>query len=159
VDGLRSDFPPLNTADAESARGFPRRRALLAAAVLAAVAAAVAVAVVVRGGSAKPLAVPPDSVGVIDPRTDRVVGHVAVDASPVWAATGSFSQVSRIAPGANRVVASFDASAAPTSMATGAGGLWVADSFANTVTRIDPRFDSVVATIPVGRVPSDVAFG
>src|SRR5712691_3958464 len=113
IDGLRNDFPALKTLPqagrkATQARSALRRRGVLAA-MLAIAAAAVAIPVFALGrggsggGSSSPVA--PDSVGVIDPRTNAVVGQVAVGARPsalaaaagaLWVANLDDRGVSRI---------------------------------------------------------------
>jgi class 3 adenylate cyclase/outer membrane protein assembly factor BamB len=111
-DGLEADFPPPRTAGAElplegreqeleeavqaavAAESvlLRHRRLLLAAAALlvAAVGATLAVALT-RGGSSarRPLAVLPNSVAVINAKTNGVVRDVTLGASPTWVARGA----------------------------------------------------------------------
>jgi YVTN family beta-propeller protein len=64
-----------------SSRRSRRRWALVGVAVLAACVAAV-VLLATRSGTARAVTVSPNSVAVIDPRTDRVVGAIRVDENP-----------------------------------------------------------------------------
>ena len=77
IDGLPSEFGPLNTFDVELRR--KRRRMYVGSALIGVLAAAVAIPVFALGqgnggGSAN---VAPNSVAIIDPASNRVVGDVS----------------------------------------------------------------------------------
>lgn len=168
VDGLRSDFPPLKTVGAEKARPLLRRRGVLAA-VVAAVAAAVAIPVFALGGSGSGASVAPNSVAVIDPKTNRVVEDVPVGARPVaitfgshalWVANASDKSVSKIDLETRRAEGAIATSEAIGGLAAGAGAVWgvsgsPTQSFA-TVRRIDPSFGRVAEKV---KVPSSGSGG
>jgi len=117
-----------------------RLRALLAAAALLAVGAGTAAGILLsRGHAAKPLtAVAPNSVGVIDPRTNKLVGEVAVGNYPriavgrasVWAINAGDGTVSLIDPQTMRVerTLAVQRKGAPSSIAFSGDSAWVVAS-------------------------------
>jgi YVTN family beta-propeller protein len=117
-----------------SAREQARRKGalLIATGALVLVAAAISVAVIELTGNRKPTglaSVAADSVGVIDPETNRIVGQVR----PVGST--------------------------PTRIAVRRDGVWVVSQQDKTVTRIDPKTRTALRTISVGGQPIDVAAG
>jgi len=141
-----------------SAPAARRRRWLLFAAV-AALALAVPIAVLTTRGSAR-LVLAPNSVGVIDPKSSRVVAsvavgdtptHVAVSKDAVWVLNSRVNTISRIDPGTRKPVRTFAAPFGAIDVAAAAGSLWVTTS-AYAVARVDPMADEVVQTIPLGRM-------
>lgn len=129
-------------------------RALLVAALLLAVGGGTTAGILLsRGHAAKPLtAVAPNSVGVIDPRTNKLVGEVPVGDQPsgiatgggaVWAMNASDYTVSRIDPKNLRVqrTVAVRNNGYLSSIAFSGGSAWVvASGFGNTpgtLTRID----------------------
>ncbi|MGI9603002.1 MAG: Vgb family protein [Acidimicrobiales bacterium] len=109
-----------------------------------------------------------DEVVRIDPRTNRIVASVPVEASPtgvaigagaVWVASRETGLVLRIDPARNEVVATIVVGESPVWVTTAAGAVWVANNGDNTVSRIDPTSDTVVATIDVAGGPAVVAAG
>ncbi len=139
-DGLLDSFPPLRTADApfagregelaeEAAEAIAadeqpplRRRAKIFAALVGGAMIAGAVAVVaasLAGGSSSAL-VPPNSVGVIDPATNKLVDHVRVGAQ------GTIGQFAGTLPLDRRI-------------AVGAGAVWVANKDDRSISRIEPK--------------------
>ncbi len=143
-------------------KGLRRRRLALfslgGASVLA-VALTVAFLAVAGGEEGAGLAsVAPNSVAVIDPRTNSVLGGIPVGVSPssiaigegaVWVLNGDDKTVSRIDPDLKKEVRRISVGGTPTDLAVGAGAVWVANGFDNTVTRIEPESNVVVATIPL----------
>jgi len=75
----------------------------------------------------------------------------------IWAT--SRSQIDRIDPAANAVVASIPVGANPYPMAEGGGELWVGSYSAGTVEGISPATNRRIATTKVGGEPTDLAFG
>jgi YVTN family beta-propeller protein len=123
---------------------------VLAGGVLLAAAATAAGLLLAGGGGSTTVA--PNSVGVIDPSSNRVVRQirvgdtptsVAVGARAVWVLNANEGTLSRIDPAAMTVVKSIGAGQAPIALAVGAGAVWVADA-SHTLLRIDP--DTYLAT-------------
>ena len=106
IEGLPERVRPLRTLDVELKR--KRRRLYAGSALIGVVAAAVAIPVFALGqGSGKAGEVAPNSVAVIDPETNRVIGYVPVGVRPaeivsgsgsVWVANLDDETVSRIDP-------------------------------------------------------------
>jgi YVTN family beta-propeller protein len=157
ADGLPTDFPPLRheaplaqAAEAALAPSSARHRLLLAGAAFAAVVAvAVAVALLRGGGGA--ITVRPNSVAVIDTKSNRVVDQIQVGARPgpitagagaIWVGNLDDRTLSRIDPRTKSVrVIGLDRT--PTGVAYGEGAVWVANGLLGTVQRVDTDFNSV----------------
>jgi YVTN family beta-propeller protein len=125
-----------------------RRWAVLLAAALGLLAAA-AGALSIRDGPA-PIVVPPNSLAIIDPKTDRVVaglgvgirpGPIALGGGSLWVGNLDDGTVSRIDPATRRLVRTITLGATPTGLAWGAGSLWVAYGIRGELARVDPRFN------------------
>ena len=146
----------------------PRRRfltrstlALAAVLVLVIAAALVAAARDLSGRSPGPVELVGDSVAVIDPGTDTIVGEIPVGGRPaglavgegsVWVGNSDDSTLLRIDPRSLDVVRTIGLGAAPTDVEVGAGSVWVLSDWA--LLRIDPAINDVVATV---RLPEAVA--
>jgi YVTN family beta-propeller protein len=138
-----------------------RRVALLALGVASVLAVSLTVAfLAVAGGEegARLASVGPNSVAVIDPRTNSVLGGIPVGISPssiavgeggIWVLNGNDKTVSRIDPDLKKEVRRFSVGGTPTDLAVGAGAVWVANGFDDTVTRIEPESNLVLETIPL----------
>ena len=109
-----------------------------------------------RASSRTQLAVPPDSVAVIDEQLSRVVGHVLVGRRPValaighgsvWVANTDDGTVSRIHPDRREVIRTIGIGAPAIDLAVATDAVWVANGSDGTVSRIDPSADAVVETI------------
>jgi len=138
-----------------------RRRpvAILALGGLLVLAAAAAAIVMVAAGGQEGVElapVGPNSVAVIDPNTNTVLGGIPVGTSPssvaigegaLWVLNGDDKTVSRIDPELKKTVRTFAVGGTPTDLAVGAGAVWVVND--NTVTRIDPMSNLPVDTIPL----------
>ena len=159
IEGLPSDFGALNTVDVELRR---KRRRMYAGSVLIGVAAAaVAIPVFALGqgsSGSESVAVAPNSVAVIDPASNRVVGSVQVGIRPAGVAVGAGATwvtnlddrtLSRIDPVTRQVTRNIPLQATPTGLAVGAGYVWVANGLAGTVSRVDPSVNSVSPSIAV----------
>ncbi len=132
-----------------------RRRAALVLVPVALVVAGAVSAVVAQTGGGSSVRVPANSVAVIDPRHDRVIGSVPVGTRPGYLTVGSGSlwvanlddgTVSRIGLRSRAVTRTISVGLPATGLAAGNGSVWVAAAN-GTVHRIDPAFDTVVQTI------------
>jgi YVTN family beta-propeller protein len=164
--------PPRETvASATTGRpGRPRlrgaRRGRLVAALGAVVlAGAAAAGVVLSRGPGHGVVVAPNSLGVIDPRTNQVVADVSVGSRPsavaigegsVWVANSGDGTVSRIDQKSLVVVETIGIGAPVIDVAAGDGAVWTANGSDGTVTEIDPRTNAVVQTIDL-RGPDELA--
>jgi SARP family transcriptional regulator, regulator of embCAB operon len=146
---------------ADLAGRFGRRKLLWGAAALG-LAAAAAIVVSLESSASTPVAVPPNSVAVIDPRTNGIEAVVPVGARPGPIATGSGAlwvtnlddgTVSRISPVQRRLVRSIPVGDGTAGLATSRDAVWTIGSSPNaefaSVRRIDPRFDSVGGPVRV----------
>jgi len=158
IEGLASEFGPLNTLDVELRR--KRRRMYAASALIGVLAAAVAIPVFAlgQGGGGGSANVAPNSVAIIDPESNEVIASVpvgirpsaiAVGAGAVWVGNADDRTLSRIDPQAQAVVANIALGTTPTGVAVGAGSVWVANGILGTVTRVDPAVNSSLETIEV----------
>jgi YVTN family beta-propeller protein len=172
ADGLPASFPPLR-AQAELAQAaevalqpvpFWRRPLALGATALAVVAALVIAFLALRNSSGGLGGIQPNNVGLIDPKTNRIVDEIAVGVQPGPIAAGDgFVWIGNVH---DRFLTKIDASRraavgtislenrTPTAIAVGAGGVWVAHGLLGELSRIDPEFGSLTK-IPV----ADTAFG
>jgi YVTN family beta-propeller protein len=179
------EFPPLKSFDQQGAvpfagragdlaqaaghasagRGSYRRRVFLGGALAGVVSAAVAVPLFAMGQgepegkqspSAHVAAVPPNSIGVIDPESNAVVNVVRLRTRPValtygadsiWAANVESNTVTRINAETQQVEAEIGVGAPPTGIAFGSDAVWVASGTEGTLTRIDPSGNEVGAPI------------
>jgi YVTN family beta-propeller protein len=170
IEGLRSDFGALKTLDVELAR--KRRRMYAGAALIGVLAAAVAIPVFALGqGSGGSARVAPNSVAVISPESNRVVGSIpnvgarpspiAVGAGALWVGNLDDRTLARVDPGSRAIERVISLGTTPTGIAVGSGAVWVANGQLGTVTRVDPDINAVVKVIPVTRRTNagSIAFG
>ena len=146
-----------------------RRRAILLAVALAVVAAAVAVPILVtsRGGPAL-RAIPPDSVGRIDPGNGHIVattplgrsaGAIAQGVGAVWVTNPDDGMVTRIDPATGSITDTISIGGNPEGIAVADRAVWVVDSAGPFVDRISPETNARVGQYPVGNGPIGVAVG
>jgi basic membrane protein A len=118
-----------------------------------------------RGSETARLAIAADSVGIVDPKTNRVTGQVQVGARPVavvvghgsvWVANADDGTVSRIDPETRKVVKTIGIGAPVSDLAVGGEAVWVANGSEGTVSRIDPGSNAVVAEVDL-RGPNRLA--
>ena len=118
--------------------GRPSRRRLAAAGAVV-VAVVVAAALALRGGadSPEPVKVPPNSIAVIDPRTNTVVRAIRVDEAPgpisagagrLWVLNLHSETVSRIDPRNRRVLRTQGIGDTPGNVTASAEEVWVAST-------------------------------
>jgi YVTN family beta-propeller protein len=177
ADGLPTKFPPLRheaelAAAAETALAAhrPRLRRLVFVGAGLAVAAAAAIAVLLLSTGDDVVTVRPNSVGVIDPKSNRVVNQIPVGSRPspitagadaIWAANLDDRTLYRIDPRtlSTRQIA---LQGTPTDLAYGAKGVWVAYGLLGTVQRVDTEFKTAEDPIELGTsraVGGSIAFG
>jgi YVTN family beta-propeller protein len=157
VEGLPSEFKPLNTLDVEFGR--KRRRMYVGSALIGVAAAAVAIPIFALGqgpgGSAE---VAPNSLAVIDPQSNTVVGSVpnvgvrpsaiAFGEGAVWVANLDERTLARIDPGSRAVVERIPLEATATGVGVASGTVWLANGYAGTVSRVDPGLNEISLTTP-----------
>ena len=114
---------------------------------LAAVAAAMAALVLLRDDAAA-VVVQPNSVAIIDPASNEVVGAVAVGNRPgplaaggqaVWAGNLDGTSLTRIDPETRTVLDTVALPATPTGVAFAAEHVWAAHGLTGELTRLDPE--------------------
>lgn len=164
VEGLPAQFPRLHS------HGRPplyRSRTVLVGALAGVIAAAVAIPVFAlgQGSSGGGLVVEGNSVAVIDPGDNRVVGEVPVGARPgpiafgagsLWVANLDDQTVSQIDPSKQRRLGSTPFPDTPTGIAVTAGGVWTvgarAGSLSVAVDKITPEFANRTRITSLGNV-------
>jgi DNA-binding SARP family transcriptional activator len=145
-----SDSRTLRSAEERDAGGRRSRNRRLAAAVAALLLTATTAGIVfaVSRGSADSVTVVPNSVAIVDAKTNRLVGDVLVGKRPVaitfgegdvWVANADDRTVSRIDPATRREVRVMRVGTDLRDITTGFGFVWTADGGDGTVTRIDPK--------------------
>jgi YVTN family beta-propeller protein len=168
IDGLPSEFPPLKAPKVAEPHPL-RRRAILLAALAGVIAAAVAIAIfaIGQGGGGSIEAASGNSVGFLDPASNRLVANVDVGATPthvavgegaVWVTNADDRSVSRIDPVKPALVQTITVGNGPSGIIVGNGAVWVANSLDGTVSRIDPATNEVVQPIAVGNRPLGIAY-
>ena len=146
------------------------RRALIAVGGVVAVATALTLALVAFTGGSKAVHVRLNAIGVIDPKSNKVVAQIPVGVNPVaiavadgsvWVANEQDRTVSEIDARSRRVVRVIALDGVVTGLTAAGGFLWVlnASTPANTtpaieITKINPRFGGIV-----DRIPTDLAYG
>jgi YVTN family beta-propeller protein len=142
-------------------------RWLVLAGLVLILGAAIAILVEVIGSSDNPVAVAPNSLGVIDASSDKVVAATPVGDTPtsvvvahdaVWVLNSGEQTLSRIDPGSHSVLRTIPAGSSPSDVAVGAGSLWVANS-AFGLSRIDEDTGTLLDTIELPRAPNPLARG
>ena len=139
---------------------LPTRRTLALATVLGLVIAAAVVAAVREstGRSSVTVQLAGESVAVIDPGTDKIVGEVPVGGKPsgpavgegsVWVGNRDDNTLLRIDARSLDIVRTIGLGVAPTDVELGAGSVWVLSDWA--LLRIDPAINAVVATVRLPR--------
>jgi YVTN family beta-propeller protein len=171
ADGLQAEFPPLRheaqlaqAAEAALApRPVTRRRLAFGVGALGLAALAAVLILLLRNGPAA-VTVRPNSVGVIDPKSNRVVDQIPVGIRPgpitsgagsIWVANLEDRTLSRIDPH-RRSAPIITLGRTPTGVAFGEGAIWVANGVLGTVQRVDTDYNTVGSPIdtPAGRSPT-----
>jgi YVTN family beta-propeller protein len=130
-------------------------RWLIASAGVLLIAGAVAAAAFVGDSRPAPRTlreVPPNSIGVIDAKTNRLVdaipiggrvSGIAYGTGSVWVADYDGQTLERIDPSTARIVDSFALPSKPTDIAFGPREVWVASAPAGLLVRVDPRYGTI----------------
>ena len=151
---------------AQLARERTRRRLLLLAGALLATAAIAAVVAYVTRET--PITVPPNSLGIIDPKTNKVVGYVTVGDAPdavaagegaVWVANLGDRTLSRVDSKRSTLAKTISLNATPTGLTVGYGAIWVAHGLLGSVSRIEPEYNEVNRRIQTPAARSSFADG
>ena len=108
-----------------------------------------------------------NSIGIIDPDRDEVIGEIQVGARPngiavgegyVWVTNTGADTVSQIDLESGAVLARIDVGRQPVGVAVAEGSVWVANSGDRTITRINSEIGRVVGDpIQVGNGPTAIA--
>ncbi len=134
VDGLPSRFPPLRTGAAPSRR----RRLLVALAALGLAGGIAGAAVALTGGSSSLSRIGPLSMGVIDPKTNRITAEIrlgfrssliAAGDGFVWVVDPQGATLRKIDPRTHETTSfgiAAGAGAVPFGIAVGGGAVWLA---------------------------------
>lgn len=164
VRASEEDLPPIIAIPTPVSGSRGKRRRIAAIVAVVAVLAASVTYVMTR--TSGPVAVPADSVAMIEAASGRVVRTVAVRHRPVgvaasgtgvWVANSIDRSVSRISKDRAETI---PLDAGPGEMAFGRGLLWVANADAKTVSRINPESSREVGeAIEAGNGLADIAFG
>jgi YVTN family beta-propeller protein len=165
--GLPSSFPPPRSEppSAEVRQGAVavpvwRRTPVLAAAALALLALVAAVVFVTTSHSGGGLnVVHPNHVGIVDAKTNEIVGEVQVGIRPgpvavgggnVWVGNLDERTLTKIDTGRRAVAGTYALeNRTPTGLAFGAGSLWVAHGALGQLAQVDPEFGQVTKTLDV----------
>jgi DNA-binding SARP family transcriptional activator/streptogramin lyase len=153
--------PPKATRAPESSHSQRRVSTLRRGRTLAVVGAvllggAAAAAVALSRDSGQEIVIAADSLGVIDPSSNRIVAAIPVGSQPsavtvgegaVWVANSADGTVSRVDPETRRVVETIGIGAPAIDVAAGEGAVWTANGSDGTITEIDPRTNTVVQSI------------
>lgn len=145
-----------------------RRPVALAVAAFVLAAAAVAAFLVTRDSAGGLNEIPPNYVGLIDPKTNTIVaaipvgnrpGPVVAGAGSVWVANLQDRNLTKIDPRQRAAAAVIGlGNRTPTGLAVGASAVWVAHGPRGELSRVEPQFGQVT-TIGVTRPPYGTPFG
>jgi len=166
--------PPAPAAPARGLRALPRGldrsgwRLAAAGLAVAVIATTALVAVRSAGRGSRVAAIDANSLGVIDLKSDRLVGQVplgarsgqvAVGEGAVWVANAEQGTVARVDPAARRVLQRITVGREPAGVVAGGGAVWVANSGDRSLSWINPATNTVVKTVQVGNGPTGIALG
>jgi YVTN family beta-propeller protein len=146
----------------------PRWRLAVVGLAIALLASTVVVADRIANRGSGVAAIASNSLGLIDLKSDALVGQVplgvrsgqiAAGEGAVWATNLEQGTVSRVDPAARRVVQRITVGQDPSGVAAGNGAVWVTDSGDRSVSWISPATNTVVKRVPVGNGPTGIALG
>jgi DNA-binding SARP family transcriptional activator/DNA-binding beta-propeller fold protein YncE len=154
--------PAKRPARRPAAPPIPRRFALLGILGVLLIAAAVGVGLTLSHGD-KHLIVRPNSLVVIDPNGNRIVGVVPVGNTPrgvavgtkaVWVTNSADGTVSEVDPKQLKVTQTIGIGARATDAVVAAGRVWIATGSDNSLVQIDERAGGVVGRLSLSPDPS-----
>ena len=167
ADGLPTEFPPprgeaepTDALEATIAMPLWRSRPAILAAVLVVLAAVATVLILATRGTTGGLRmVHPNNVGLIDPKTNKIVdeiqvgirpGPIAVQGATAWVGNLDDRTLTKI-DGTRRASAGTSPldNNTPTSVAVGAGSVWVAHGVLGSLSAVEPEFGRITKTFPV----------
>ncbi len=156
---LRQDPSLLASSPPPSAPGRRRRVWWLVAAAALVAVVGVGSVVVLRAsgdGEAMQTGAPPDSIAVIDPKTNRLVDVVGVGSTPiavavgagaVWVVNSQDGTLSRIDPKSRKVTRTIGLGTPAADVTVAFGSVWVANGTAGSLTRVDPLTNAPAETL------------
>jgi YVTN family beta-propeller protein len=157
-------------------RGGWTARLLLAGGILLVAAAAAAFVMELTGddGGASLVSVAGNSVGLIDPQTNKIAAQIPVGGTPtsvsvgegaVWVLNADDETISRIDP-QTKGVETFVTGTTPTDLAAGAGAVWVGNgsrvaapfspAIGTTISKLDPSLGDASGTIELPKAERDI---
>jgi hypothetical protein len=155
--------PPAHRPARPSLPPFRRRRLLLATLVaLLIAAAAVGVVLSVTGGD-KQLVVKPNSLVVIDPHRNRIVGVVPVGSTPrglavgskaVWVTNAADGTVTEVDLKQLKLIQTIGIGKQVSDAVVASGRVWVVTGIDNSLVQIDERSGGILGTLPLSSDPS-----
>ena len=143
-----------------------RRFTLLLAATLVLAAAATLAFVLLRDSGSGLSSVSPNSVGVIDPASNELVGEVRVGLEPVsiaageggvWVASTTDAAISKLDPAARSLTGTIPVGDYPSDVVVGAGSVWVALGGFGQLRNIEPKFNETGKPVTVFPTPRSSA--
>ena len=152
--------PDLPSPAAAEHAGAPRRGVVVAAAIVfAALVAGAAIVLLLTGEESSSVVVAPNSVAVIDPATNDVVGQVPVGLRPgpiaaergfAWVGNLEDRTLTRIDVARRAMAGTFPLGGrTPTGLAVDRGVVWVGHGLLGSVSRVDAEFGHVLGVTPV----------
>jgi YVTN family beta-propeller protein len=162
---LPARFPRLRTLDSALRARLWKRRLPIAGGALGLVLLVIGIVLATRPAAG--LVVAPNSVGIINPSTNKVVGQIAVGVSPsaidvgagsVWAANKDDKTLSRIDSRTRTLSHTITLSGStPTGVAVGKKAVWVAEGARGALVRVDPTYN--LADEPISITTARVSGG
>jgi YVTN family beta-propeller protein len=167
-DAVAPSMDVLGKAPAPGPVGGPRRRLVIAIAVLATIAAATVLFITSPWSGSGLTSIPVNSVARIQAVGGEVVDVVSVGTQPtrvavgegaVWVSNFRDKTVSRLNPDTGEVERVISAGGTPTDIATGEEGVWIANEFEGTVVKIDPATNTPARSADLSVGTRDIAVG
>ena len=154
---LPSKFPPPREQAPRATSWLRRPIVLVSAALGAAAISAIAIILLTGGGGGGLSGVEVNNVGVIDPKTNRIVAEVPVGIRPgpvsaapgaVWVGNLDDKTLTRIDPSTRTQAANVPLdNRTPTGLAATRSAVWVAEGRLGSVSRVDPQYNQVAGTV------------
>ena len=145
----------------------PGRRLAVAGLAVALLGSTALVANRIADHGSEVAAIASNSLGLIDAKSDALVGQIPLEArsgqvaageGAVWVASED-GTVSRVDAATRRVVQRITVGREPAGVAAGGGAVWVANSGDRSLSWVNPATNTVVKTVLVGNGPTGIALG